>query len=397
MSDFPNTPDFPMVALPDHHWCHQFTIPLLFDDCLSLLQKLCTMWAKLNEVITGFNEWNTEFQVWAESVETNITDLYSKYTALVKRVTNIESDITDIKVRLANIESDLTIIKNRLAKIENDIKDINDNITIINQKITNLTNSITVINNEVIKLESDLTELTARVKKLEDLLANLNIIPPIKVLDLNGSDHDAQWRAIWNNWWTWFKPHLDFSLDGTIPATQFEYCANWYWWDTTTAPAREISVGQLGQPVVLCKLPFVAVAKSVWTSRPTTEDIIAKAPRMDFLAINPGDAFFNVPLTTAFPYTMDEFKFQTSVLPFLPPTSIVCKVNATRNQGTVYKAPMASLSEECSVRMRILNNNLTGKLAIVPSLLFVGAVPNQATTDINVPYDLYIWCVAENG
>lgn len=37
-----------------------------FDDCLSLLQKVCALWGKLNDVIDSLNEFNNEFNVWAK-------------------------------------------------------------------------------------------------------------------------------------------------------------------------------------------------------------------------------------------------------------------------------------------------------------------------------------------
>ena len=58
--------NIPIINPPDKEhlgfcWHHQFTIPLLFDDCLSLLQKVCALWAKLNDVIDALNEFNDEF------------------------------------------------------------------------------------------------------------------------------------------------------------------------------------------------------------------------------------------------------------------------------------------------------------------------------------------------
>ena len=65
--------DIPIINPPDKEhlefcWQHQFTIPLLFDDCLSLLQKVCALWAKLNDVIDSLNEFNDQFNIGALSI-----------------------------------------------------------------------------------------------------------------------------------------------------------------------------------------------------------------------------------------------------------------------------------------------------------------------------------------
>ena len=108
-------------------WHHQCTIPLLFDDCLSLLQKVCALWAKLNDVIDSLNDFNAEFNAWAKSVEDSLKDLYAKYSALESRVTKNEQDIASIKQKLASIESELNTIKNDISNIKNRL----DNIEII--------------------------------------------------------------------------------------------------------------------------------------------------------------------------------------------------------------------------------------------------------------------------
>lgn len=113
--------DIPIINPPDKEhlgfcWHHQFTIPLLFDDCLSLLQKVCALWAKLNDVIDTLNKFNDDFNVWAKSVEDSLKDLYAKYTALEARVTKNEQDIkknaqdiVNIKQQLQSITEDLNL------------------------------------------------------------------------------------------------------------------------------------------------------------------------------------------------------------------------------------------------------------------------------------------------
>lgn len=391
MSDFPNTPDFPMVGLPDHHWCHQFTIPLLFDDCLSMLQKFCVMWAKLNEVITHFNKWNTEFQTWAEYVEANLTDLKAKYTALEKRVATNETNISSIQSQLTSIQGDLTSIRSQLVTINSTLSSLTNRISTLEQWRDTVDASINSINTNISKLQADLTALTARVKKLEDLLANLNIIPPIKVINLNGAAHDTEWSALWDKWWVWFNARCAFTE--ALPSSRFTRCDNLYWQDTTTAPGRELTVGQLGQPVVLSKLPFVAVVKSLWASKPSIADVARVTPVLHGTRM-PDNPFFECPLTTPFPYTIDEIKFQTGVIPFLPDYSFLYKIISP--SAGVTPTVCNTQSIECCVRIQMTKNANTCKMAIVPSFMTVAVVPHVIGQQEGA-YDFYLYCVAENG
>lgn len=58
-------------------WCSQFTIPLLFDDCLSDLQKLCALYTNQQILVNSLNDWNTDFKKWALSIESDINALQS--------------------------------------------------------------------------------------------------------------------------------------------------------------------------------------------------------------------------------------------------------------------------------------------------------------------------------
>lgn len=248
--------NIPIINPPDKEhlgfcWHHQFTIPLLFDDCLSLLQKVCALWAKLNDVIDALNEFNDEFNEWAKSVEESLKDLYAKYEALDTRVTNIEEQLQNIQTELNNIKNDITNINQRLDNIENRVSNIENEITNIKQSITNINNSIT-------QIQADISELEARVKKLEDLLKNLNIIPPQTILDL--TDNDSVWANVWGAWWDWFCTNvIDFASSDS--KSNWTLSNNLKWHDTVTKPKRTIQIGYLGQPVALVKLPFIAVRK----------------------------------------------------------------------------------------------------------------------------------------
>lgn len=376
--------NIPIINPPDKEhlgfcWHHQFTIPLLFDDCLSLLQKVCALWAKLNDVIDALNEFNNEFNVWAKSVEESLKDLYAKYQALDTRVTNIENELQSIETELNNIKNDITNINQRIDNIETRVSNVENEITDIKQSISNIENSIT-------QIQADMTALEARVKKLEDLLKNLNIIPPQTILDL--TDNDSVWATVWDAWWDWFCTNvIDFASDDS--KTNWELSNNLKWHDTVTKPKRTIQIGYLGQPVALVKLPFIAVRKSVWTSKPTIAQINSVAPNFKADALYPANGFFNLTLTQEFGYTMDEVKLMTSYIPFLTKDSTIVKID----NNWAY----TSFAVQADVRLQIPKTGTNAKLAIVPQSITLAAVPNAEDVSIATAWDLYIYCIAENG
>lgn len=376
--------NIPIINPPDKEhlgfcWHHQFTIPLLFDDCLSLLQKVCALWAKLNDVIDALNEFNNEFNVWAKSVEESLKDLYAKYESLDTRVTNIENELQSIETELNNIKNDITNINQRIDNIETRVSNVENEITDIKQSISNIENSIT-------QIQADMSALEARVKKLEDLLKNLNIIPPQTILDL--TDNDSVWATVWGTWWDWFCTNvIDFASDDS--KSNWVLSNNLKWHDTVTKPKRTIQIGYLGQPVALVKLPFIAVRKSVWPSKPTIEQINAVAPNFKADALYPANGFFNLTLTQEFGYTMDEVKLMTSYIPFLTKDSTIVKID----NNLAY----TSFAVQTDVRLQIPKTGTNAKLAIVPQSITLAAVPNAEDVSIATAWDLYIYCIAENG
>ena len=376
--------NIPIINPPDKEhlgfcWHHQFTIPLLFDDCLSLLQKVCALWAKLNDVIDALNEFNNEFNAWAKSVEESLKDLYAKYEALDTRVTNIENELESIQTELTNIKNDISNIEQRLDNVENRISNVENEITDIKQSISNIENSIT-------QIQADMTALEARVKKLEDLLKNLNIIPPQTILDL--TDNDSAWATVWDAWWDWFCANIiDFATGDS--KTNWVLSNNLKWHDTVTKPKRTIQIGYLGQPVALVKLPFIAVRKSVWSSKPTIAQITAVAPNFKADALYPANGFFNLTLTQEFGYTMDEVKLMTSYIPFLTKDSTIVKLDN--------KWAYTSFAVQADIRLQIPKTGTNAKLAIVPQSITLAAVPNAEDVSIATAWDLYIYCIAENG
>lgn len=357
-------------------WHHQFTIPLLFDDCLSLLQKVCALWAKLNDVIDALNEFNDEFNAWAKSVEDSLKDLYAKYEALDTRVTNIENELQSIETELNNIKNDITNINQRIDNIETRVSNVENEITDIKQSISNIENSIT-------QIQADMTALEARVKKLEDLFKNLNIIPPIDIY--NATDEEFA-TGLWANWWNWMKTILYFK--GAATVDMWEYSPNVVWWDTTTHLPRYFQLGRVTQPITLCKLPFIAVCKGVFDHYPTNDDLVANSPHFKDNAFTAANGFFDFELTKPFGYTMDEIKFQTSYIPFLPVSS---KLYTYQTTIDLVK------NINCGVRLQVPSTGTTAKLCIASDILILGVCPDSVPITDKTKWDMYIYAVAENG
>lgn len=383
--------DIPIINPPDKEylgfcWHHQFTIPLLFDDCLSLLQKVCALWGKLNDVIDSLNEFNNEFNVWAKSVEDSLKDLYAKYTALETRVSKNEQNISNIKQQLQSIQTELNNIKNSISNIETRLDNVENRLSTVEGDISNIKQSIATINNSITQIQADMTALAARVKKLEDLLKNLNIIPPQTILDL--TNNDSAWATVWGEWWNWFCANvIDFASGDN--KSNWVLSNNLKWHDTVTHPKRTIQIGYLGQPVALVKLPFIAVRKNVWTSKPTISDFKAVAPRFKSDALYPTNGFFNLTLTHEFGYVMDEVKLMTSYIPFLTTDSLLVK--------TINQLTYTSFAVQTDVRLQIPKIGTSAKLAIVPQIITLAAVPNAEDVSQATAWDLYIYCIAENG
>ena len=384
--------DIPIINPPDKEhlgfcWHNQFTIPLLFDDCLSLLQKVCALWAKLNDVIDALNEFNDEFNKWAKSVEDSLKDLYAKYTALESRVSKNEQDIENIKQQLQSITEDLNNIENRLTNIEGTIENLNTRLSTVEQDITNIMQSIANINNSITKIQSDLTALEGRVKNLEDLLKNLNIIPPIDIY--NATDEEFA-NGLWVNWWKWLKDKLSFT--DLAPAANWQYSPNVLWWDTTTHLPRYFQLGRISQPLTLCKLPFVAVCKGVFNHFPTFTEVLSASPRYfdSIFAFTSTTGFFDFPLSHEFGYTMDEIKFQTSYIPFLPSKSYLYEATGA---GQIERC----FNINCGVRLQVPSSGTNAKLCISPSKLTMAVCPDSENLTESTKWDIYIYAVAENG
>lgn len=385
VGEIPNIPNLEQTEL---HWCHQFTIPLLFDDCLSLLQKVCALWAKTNEIISSLEEWNVDFSEWAAGVEGQLSELKEKYTSLVTRIVEDEKNISNIQKSLETIDGKLSNILTRLQTVENNVSNLSNRVSTVENNMKVLQATVKTLATEVSDLKTRVNDLSDRITALEELLENLNIIPPQEIY--NTQENDTAWKSCWNNWFNWFATYV-VTFNSRLPASGWEMSSNLTWYDTVTKPGRLIQIGYLGQPVCRVKLPFIAVYKNAFESAPTLDNVAEYFPSFKKTALNPANAFFTFAQTKAFGYTMDEVKLATSYIPYLPSGSYLYKVELGSS-----KSCLITKSIECDVRMQIQKTGTVGKLCVIPRTMTFGIVPSQdfATTG---HYDAYIYAIAENG
>lgn len=379
-------PNIQKIEQTEHHWCHQFTIPLLFDDCMSLLQKICALWAKTNEIITSLDEWNTDFSEWASGVEGQLSDINSQISLLKTQYDILKKLVDNHSSSITSIYNDLTEINNSLSNIYKNIQSILSDITKLSDRVATLETYVNEIMDRLTAVENSLNSLSARVKSLEDLLSNLNIIPPVTIFN-----ETVNWQSCWNNWWNWFSQDI-VNFTERLPASGWEMSPNVCWYDTSTTPQRIIQLGYLGQPVVRVKLPFIAVYKHAFDHAPTTLEASQYFPTFKGGGIQPRDGFFYLPLAKTFDYTIDEVKLSTSYIPYLPADSYLYKVEK-------FSTILAGVTKtiQCDCRFQVLNGRSPIGACVIPTTLTYGIIPSQDYSTSNPLYDVYLYAIAENG
>mgnify|MGYP007097661813 FL=1 len=100
--------------------------------------------------------------------------------------------------------------------------------------------------------------------------------------------------------------------------------------------------------------------------------------------------FFDFALSQPFGYTMDEIKFQTSYVPFLPVESLMFNFDVS---GVVRD----TRNVNCGVRLQVPNTGTNAKLCVSTAQLTMALCPDSVPTTSNTKWDLYIYAIAENG
>lgn len=307
---------------------NQHTIPLLFDDCMTLLEKLQALWYKLNELIDDYDKFKNDFFAWKAEVEQIINQILQEIDNINKRLDNIEQDIIDIKQDIKNI-------KELIEQIQQDISNIKNDIANINQRIDNLQNQIET--------------LDQRITNIENTLADLNIVVPRELFNENNNDWFVS--AVGNKYLSAISENIGSSLAGwTISPKLYNADVN---------PAVSFKVGYLGFPIVYAKLPLIF--RRAGTISANSAYINALLLAMYKQSQKP-DPFVRITLAKSPDFEItDEFKFPAAYL--ITSTGIG---NAERTELLDSNATFSTMntSTELSVRVQLTKNSTSAGIIV---------------------------------
>lgn len=351
-----------------HFWGWQMTQPLLFDDCLSILQKILLLAKKLNEVIEDLNKFHEDFNTWKAQVDAIIENILAALNELSDRVTALEqcceavqADLADLRQRIeeiedygdlieqlqqdvtnlsetvnslstsiTNITGDLTALTTRVTNAETAITNLQTAVTNLQTDLTALTNRVTAAETAITNLQNDVSALTTRmtaaetaITNIQNALARLDIQLPTQLIDETNFDQFA------DNWYAWISAFCDTAAGhatGTF-ASKLTRTLKIVPGVTSPIPARSLTIGKLGQNIVLCKLPLLLIAT---LTQPTTKAneaaVLAEVLQLvqdsglDQLFINgvtSANPYFSGTGLEPYPYVIDDCKFQTSYMLFM--------------------------------------------------------------------------------
>lgn len=401
-----------------HHW-HVFdymhTQPLLFDECISIPQKIAALWHKLNALIEDYNQFKADFNKWKKQVEDTLDDLQkqiddfkktfdewkktveSRLETLDQRVTDLETkikEIDEIKKRVDALEKSVADMLKTVNQHTTDIDDLKKRITSsetniqnIQQSITNITTNIQNITKNVSDLKTVTDDHEARIKKLEELLQNLNIDVPIEVLS-----KDTVLNSVGPAWLNWFAGICGNSFDRSGWKFSGKITE-----EEPTAPDAGITIGRVVSNVIKCKLPMSMYHDLVITDtsyanlyQQVKTFIESQNIRNFIYPLYPGNGFFDVTLDKPYPVQMDEFKFMGSYIPFINPSP------EGGQAMPVWKIMRSATGEpewylcqawNVSIRLQTTANSTSAKLAVVGDCVYIGWYNNR----------VYIYAICEIG
>ena len=388
-----------------HFWGWQMTQPLLFDDCLSILQKILLLARKLNELIEDYNKFKEDFFQWKEEVDAAIADLQAAVTELDGRVdaleecceqvqgelttikqdiTNLEETVTTIQTTINNISGDLTSITNRVDTLETDYHDLQT-------AYFNLQNITTTHGQQITDLRSRVSALETSVTNIENALARLDIQLPVELIN------DQNYDTMAESWYDWIADYCD--TYGA--ATTGNFKSIWQKTDDITPgivephpiPEKSLTVGKLGQNLVLAKLPlFLTKTLTQQTTLANEANVINEvmtaitSSHLDVLfkrGLWSDNAFFDISLAEPYPYVIDEIKFQTSYMYFnyggALPTDLNKMYRVSFPQPTGSPVIESATCINMDVRLQITKDASTAKLQILSNELFFAVYGGHVT------------------
>lgn len=309
---------------------NQHTIPLLFDDCMTLLEKLQSLWYKLNELIEDYDKFKNDFFAWKSEVEQIINQILQMIDEINKRLDKIEQDISEIRQEITNIKKEINDIKQDIANIKNDITNIKNQIGDINKRIDNIQNQI--------------VNLSHRVTNIEKTLADLNIVVPVELFNENNNAWFV--NNIANNYLTAIGSPAGWSAAPRL-------------YDTDIYPAVSFKVGYLGFPIVYAKLPLIF--RKSGTIANNSSSIAALMLAM-YRQSQKADPFVRITLAKAPDFAItDEFKFPAAYL-----ITSVGIGDAKRTELTEVSSFLSTLntSTELSVRVQLTRGSTSAGILV---------------------------------
>lgn len=305
---------------------NQHTIPLLFDDCMTLLEKLQALWYKLNELIEDYDKFKNDFFAWKAEVEQIINQILQEIENINNRLDKIEQDIQNIKQEIQNI-------KNLIEQIQQDIQNINTAISNINKRIDNL--------------EQQINSLNQRITNIENTLADLNIVVPQELFNENNNN--------------WFVSAIGNQYLATISTgsslSGWEISPKLY--NADISPAVSFKVGYLGFPIVYAKLPLIF--RKPGTISANSNSINALLLAM-YNQSQKQDPFVRITLAKAPDFDItDEFKFPAA---YLVTSTIIGNAERTELVDSNNILRTMNPSTELSVRVQLTKNSKSAGIIV---------------------------------
>lgn len=342
-----------MLIFPHfHHWhhfgCVQHTLPLLFDDCLTLLEKLDALWCKLNDLIMDYDEFKDDFLTWKDEVETTLDSIVDTLTELDSRVSTLES-------KVATLESTVSELQSTIATLVSDVNNIKTRLTTVEGNIANMQTTINSFGDSI-------DDLLARMTALENTLNNLHIVVPEELF----KENDIDWFI--NNVSIPWLTQMGLSTSTYTPLRKIIPVAT----DVGTIPAVSLKVGILGFPIVQSKIPLMYsfTPGSNINSSATFLANIANDPVMGvFLRAvqtnaTTADAFADITLYSAPTFSVsDNVKYEGSYAIFQQPGSTSPTVGVELYTDNTIKGIRTS-NCEVGIRLVLTQGSTEAKLAI---------------------------------
>lgn len=355
------------LGWPWYHWHfwpfsgfnNMFTQPLLFDDSLTLLQKVAMLWKKLYDLIQDYEQFKKDFATWKAQVESALHDLAQAIEELDGRLDTLEQccddmqawkdvidawksgleqwregvnrDITQINQTItemgdiSELRQTVTNQGNTIANHTQRITTLENNYTTLNQNVTNLGNRVTQLGNDLTALSQRVSTNEGDIANIKNALARLDIQLPLELVN------DTNFATVSENWYDWIANYCDTHAGNTAGT----FKATWTKTDDIQPgitvphpiPAKQLTIGKVGQNIVLCKMPLIVYAPMTQPTLKSNEaacitEVVNKitSTGMDKLLVDglkaSQDSFFSLPLVEPYPYVIDESKFQTSYMCF---------------------------------------------------------------------------------